>query len=80
MNSRTLGRSGPTVSAVGLGALGMSDLYGAADEAESIATIHAAIDAGVSLQQIAQALLDARPRDDVIAGIRGPQLAPDDAG
>ena len=49
MNSRTLGRSGPTVSAVGLGALGMSDLYGPADEAEGIATIHAAIDAGVSL-------------------------------
>ena len=37
MNSRTLGRSGPTVSAVGLGALGMSDLYGRADEAEGAA-------------------------------------------
>ena len=49
MNSRTLGQRGPTVSAVGLGALGMSDLYGPTDEAESIATIHAAIDAGVSL-------------------------------
>jgi aryl-alcohol dehydrogenase-like predicted oxidoreductase len=49
MNSRTLGTTGPTVSAIGLGTMGMSDLYGPADEAESIATIHAAIDAGVSL-------------------------------
>jgi aryl-alcohol dehydrogenase-like predicted oxidoreductase len=49
MNSRTLGTTGPSVSAIGLGAMGMSDLYGPANEAESIATIHAAIDAGVSL-------------------------------
>jgi aryl-alcohol dehydrogenase-like predicted oxidoreductase len=49
MNSRTLGTTGPTVSAIGLGTMGMSDLYGPADEAESITTIHAAIDAGVSL-------------------------------
>jgi len=49
MNSRTLGTNGPTVSAIGLGAMGMSDLYGHTDEGESIATIHAAIDAGVSL-------------------------------
>ncbi|MEY9843614.1 aldo/keto reductase [Streptacidiphilus sp. MAP5-3] len=38
-----------TVSALGLGAMGMSDLYGPADEAESTATIHAALDAGVTL-------------------------------
>jgi aryl-alcohol dehydrogenase-like predicted oxidoreductase len=49
MNSRRLGATGPTVSAIGLGAMGMSDLYGPADEGESIATIHAAIDAGVTL-------------------------------
>jgi aryl-alcohol dehydrogenase-like predicted oxidoreductase len=49
MNTRTLGRTGPQVSAVGLGAMGMSDLYGPADEGESIATIHAAIDAGITL-------------------------------
>jgi aryl-alcohol dehydrogenase-like predicted oxidoreductase len=49
MNSRTLGSTGPTVSPVGLGAMGMSDLYGPADEGESIATILAAIDAGVTL-------------------------------
>jgi aryl-alcohol dehydrogenase-like predicted oxidoreductase len=46
---RTLGSTGPTVSALGLGLMGMSDLYGPADEAESIATIQAALDAGVTL-------------------------------
>jgi aryl-alcohol dehydrogenase-like predicted oxidoreductase len=49
MNTRTLGTTGSTVSAIGLGAMGMSDLYGPADEGESIATIRAAIDAGVTL-------------------------------
>jgi len=46
---RALGRHGPSVSDIGLGCMGMSDLYGAADDAESIATIHAALDAGVTL-------------------------------
>ncbi|TNH25423.1 aldo/keto reductase [Micromonospora orduensis] len=49
MDTRTLGTTGPTVSALGLGLMGMSDLYGAAEEAESIATIHAALDAGITL-------------------------------
>jgi aryl-alcohol dehydrogenase-like predicted oxidoreductase len=49
MQTRTLGTTGPTVSALGLGAMGMSDLYGPADRAESIATIHAALDAGITL-------------------------------
>jgi aryl-alcohol dehydrogenase-like predicted oxidoreductase len=49
MNSRTLGTTGPSVSPIGLGAMGMSDLYGPTDETESVATIHAAIDAGVTL-------------------------------
>lgn len=49
METRTLGRTGPRVSAIGLGLMGMSDFYGAADEAESLATIHAAIEAGVTL-------------------------------
>lgn len=47
--TRKLGRTGPVVSALGLGAMGMSDFYGASDRAESIATIHAALDAGVTL-------------------------------
>lgn len=46
---RTLGQEGPSVSDIGLGCMGMSDLYGPADDAESIATIHAALDAGVTL-------------------------------
>lgn len=49
IHPRTLGATGPTTSALGLGCMGMSDLYGPADEAESIATIHAALDAGVTL-------------------------------
>lgn len=49
MLMRTLGKSGPTVSAIGLGCMGMSDLYGPADDAESVATIRAALDAGVTL-------------------------------
>jgi aryl-alcohol dehydrogenase-like predicted oxidoreductase len=49
MDTRTLGTTGPAVSALGLGLMGMSDLYGPADEAESAATIHAALDAGITL-------------------------------
>ncbi len=48
MKTRTLGQA-LRVSAVGLGCMGMSDLYGPADESESIATIHAALDRGVTL-------------------------------
>jgi aryl-alcohol dehydrogenase-like predicted oxidoreductase len=47
--TRTLGRTGPTVSSLGLGAMGMSGAYGPADRAESIATVRAALDAGVTL-------------------------------
>ncbi|WP_086848553.1 aldo/keto reductase [Streptomyces coeruleofuscus] len=49
MRTRTLGTTGPQVSALGLGCMGMSALYGEADRAESVATIHAALDAGVTL-------------------------------
>ena len=49
MKSRALGESGATVSMLGLGCMGMSDLYGAADRNEAIATIHAALDAGITL-------------------------------
>jgi aryl-alcohol dehydrogenase-like predicted oxidoreductase len=49
MHTRTLGTCGPAVSALGLGAMGMSDLYGPADQDESIATVRAALDAGVTL-------------------------------
>lgn len=49
MDTRKLGATGPTVSAIGLGCMGMSDAYGPADRSESISTIHAALDAGVTL-------------------------------
>jgi aryl-alcohol dehydrogenase-like predicted oxidoreductase len=93
MDTRTLGTTGPTVSAIGLGCMGMSpDLYGAADEAESIATIHAAIDAGVTLLDtgdfygighnellIGRALRDRRREDVAISVKFGAQRGPDGA-
>ncbi len=49
MRRRRLGKDGPEVSAIGLGCMGMSDVYGPADRTESIATVHAALDAGITL-------------------------------
>src|SRR6516225_6053278 len=49
MQMTTLGRGGPAVSRVGLGLMAMSGTYGQADDQESIATIHAAVDAGITL-------------------------------
>ena len=49
MQTRKLGRSGLTVSALGLGCMGMSDFYGQQDDAESIRTLHRAVELGVTL-------------------------------
>jgi aryl-alcohol dehydrogenase-like predicted oxidoreductase len=49
MEKRKLGKTGPNVSAIGLGCMGMSDFYGPADRGESLSTIHAALDAGITL-------------------------------
>ena len=82
MLTRKLGRNGPLLPALGLGCMGMSDFYGTADEAESRATIRAALDAGLSLLDtgdfygmghnellIAQAL-EGVPRDRVFIAVK----------
>src|ERR1700693_641933 len=55
MKRRPLGKSGLTVSAIGLGCMGMSQSYGAPDEAESIRTLHRALDLGVTFLDTADA-------------------------
>jgi len=87
-----LGAGGPEVSAIGLGCMGMSGMYGPSDRGESIATIHAALDAGINLLDtgdfygmghnellIAEALRS-RPRDDYMLSVKfGAQRGPEGA-
>ena len=49
MRTLQLGSTGPVVTALGLGCMAMSDVYGPSDQNEGIATIHAALDRGVNL-------------------------------
>ena len=93
MLSRQLGPTGPTVSALGLGTMGMSDFYGAADEGESISTIHASLDAGITLidtgdfygmghneMLIGDVLKQGSKRDKAILSVKyGAQRGPDGA-
>jgi aryl-alcohol dehydrogenase-like predicted oxidoreductase len=89
---RRLGTTGPTVATLGLGLMGMSDLYGPADEAESIATIHEALDAGVTLldtgdfygmghnELLLREALRGRDRDDVVISVKfGALRGPDNS-
>src|ERR1700760_4495168 len=85
-----LGRGGPQVSRLGLGLMGMSGVYGAADRDESIATIRAALDAGVTLldtgdfygmghnELLLADALRGRPREDYLLSVKfGAQRGPD---
>jgi aryl-alcohol dehydrogenase-like predicted oxidoreductase len=92
IEKRRLGATGPAVSEIGLGAMGMSGMYGPADRDESVATIHAALDAGINLIDtgdfygmghnellIRDALAD-RNRDDVLISVKfGAQRDPSGA-
>ena len=93
MQTTTLGRGGPVVSRAGLGLMGMSGIYGQADDQESIATIRAAIDAGITLLDtgdfygmghnellLRDALRGGIPRDSVFIQVKfGGQRAPSGA-
>ena len=71
MKTRQLGRSGLTVSALGLGCMGMSEFYGPSDENESIATIHRAIERGITLLDTADVYGPYKNEELVGRAIRG---------
>ncbi|MGZ4232252.1 MAG: aldo/keto reductase [Solirubrobacteraceae bacterium] len=88
----TLGEHGPDVSRVGLGCMGMSGVYGPAEREESIATIHAALDAGLNLldtgdfygmghnEMLVGEALSTRHRDEAVISVKfGAQRGPDGA-
>ena len=71
MQQRQLGTTGPLVSAIGLGCSGMSGDYGVPDDVESVATIHRAIDLGVSLFDTSDAYSAGRNEELVGRAIKG---------
>lgn len=92
LTHRTIWAHGPATAPLALGCMGMSDMYGPADRAESIATIHAALDAGINILDtgdfygmghnemlIAEALKERR-REDVVLSVKfGAVRGPDGA-
>ena len=89
MIKRHFGHGGPAVSALGLGCMGMSDFYGPADRGESIATVHAALDAGINMldtgdfygmghnELLLREALQGRRREDVVIAVKfGAQRTP----
>jgi aryl-alcohol dehydrogenase-like predicted oxidoreductase len=92
MKLRRLGSTGPETAVIGLGCMGMSGMYGHADRAESIATVHAALDAGVTLldtgdfygmgdnEMLLGEALRGRRRDEFLISVKfGAQRGPDGA-
>jgi len=71
LHTRELGKSGLTVSAVGLGCMGMSDFYGPSDDAKSIETLHHAIDIGVRFWDTADMYGTGRNEELVGRGLEG---------
>src|ERR1700710_334804 len=82
MDIRQLGKTGPQVSALGLGCMGMSGMYGPTDETESIASIHAYLDGGGTLldtgdfygsghnEWLIRKALEGRNRDEVVLSVK----------
>jgi aryl-alcohol dehydrogenase-like predicted oxidoreductase len=92
MNTLQLGRAGPTVSRIGFGCMGLSDTYGPSDDTESLRTLHAAVDAGITLfdtgdfygmghnEMLLARLLREVPRDKVLLSVKfGAMRSPEGA-
>jgi aryl-alcohol dehydrogenase-like predicted oxidoreductase len=71
MKMRRLGRNGPEVSAIGLGCMGMTPIYGMPDDAEVTATIHHAIDLGINFLDSADAYANGKNEEVVGRAIKG---------